>query len=1016
LFNLVFDLFKQFVQMKLKLVIFLIYTFSSLYNYSYAQNDYTGVVTTVDATPILGANISIKGKSVGTVTDFDGVFSIKAESGDTLIISYLGFNTKQIELTSERKLSITLEDDVSTLDEVVLIGYGTQKKSITTSSVSTVSGEEITREPVANVTQALQGKAAGVQVIASDAPGVASTVLVRGLGSINAGREPLYVVDGVLTNNINNINPADIESMNILKDAASLAIYGNRGANGVIIIKTKSGRKGKMNVSVDSYAGIRDIAYRPEMANAASFVTYSNEAALWNLLTDANPDNDNNISGFFATDQPHNTNWLDQVSQLGIINNQNVSVSGGTEDIQAFFSAGLNQEQGMLKDNDFERFTIRSNVSYELSEKMDFSHNVSVQLASVTPRNYGVFTSAYKQAPIVPVRDENGRYGSSIAFNNVANPVAQLELQDEEQKYFKLQGSFKVDYQIIKPLTFTSRFSIESENARFYNFDNRLARFLALSPSNTPASYYQQFTEGTIVAETALSVSHTNNYRWFFDNYVNFDKTFKENHTLKATLGLVAEENRSEGLFGFRINVPSDPNLNYNLDLGNNDDGTEQSGGSFSDTRKLYSYIARFTYDYKDKYILNGSYRRDAANFFQEKFRFGDFFAFSGGWFISNEEFMQDGFFDKLKLRASYGELGNQSIPQLNVVRYNQGVPYPFGQNQEVQQGGTISGTVQEDLSWESTFEFNLGLEFVMFDYKLDGEIDLYKRVNDNALMQLELPDTFGFDPFLSHVGEITNTGIEFMLNWSDEINDDLSYNLSTVFSHNKNELTEIRSPFFTNTTGGSINNGQYTKLVSLGQPLGSFFLYEVEGIDDTGQIVYKDLNGDGTITEGDRRFFGSFVPTHTLGLNLAIDYKNFDFNLDTFGSFGHKVYNGKKAQRFGNENIEQDVFNNRWTTGRPSNTTPRASNDVPLSSNYFLESGDFLRINNLTLGYTVDTGKMDYISNLRVYTTAKNPLILKRFSGFTPELPGAPLGDAGIELDAYPTLSSFFVGLNITF
>ena len=292
----------------------------------------------------------------------------------------------------------------------------------------------------------------------------------------------------------------------------------------------------------------------------------------------------------------------------------------------------------------------------------------------------------------------------------------------------------------------------------------------------------------------------------------------------------------------------------------------------------------------------------------------------------------------------------------------------------------------------------------------------MYKRINNNTILPLQLPTTFGFDPFLSHVGEITNKGAEMSLSWADKFSENLSYNISTNISYNSNELSEISNQFFTNQVGGNINNGQYTKRVSVGQPLGSFFLYEVEGIDDRGQFVYKDLNDDGVVNEEDRRFFGSFIPSFTSSLNLKINYKNFDFNLDTYGSFGNKVYNGKKAQRFGNENIEQYVFNNRWTTGRPSSTTPRASNNVPLSSDYFLESGDFVRINNITLGYSFDSIKLKLINKMRVYVTAKNPLIFKRFSGFTPELSGDPLGLAGIELDAYPTLSSYFVGFNMTF
>jgi TonB-linked SusC/RagA family outer membrane protein len=978
-----------------------------------AQHVITGTVKDVSNIPLPGVNVIIKGTATGTATDFDGLFKIEASKGAVLVISYIGYVTKEIVVTDTQVYTIVLDEDLNQLEEVVVVGYGTQKKAVLTSSVSSIRGEDLAKEPIANATQALQGKAAGVQIIASDAPGAASTVIIRGLGTIQGGRDPLYVVDGVLTGNINNINTSDIKTMNVLKDAASLAIYGNRGANGVIIITTKKGRSGKMEVSFDSYTGFRDILSTVDMADASSFVTYSNEAALRDLLNDNDPSNDGDTSGFFPTNQQYNTNWLDAITRTSKVSNYNLSLSGGSDNIQAFFSVGFNKEEGILKDNDFDRLTIRSNVDYKISDKLSLSQNVSAQIANTTPKGFNAFTSAYKQSPIVPVREEDGRFGASVGFNNVGNPVKDLSFQDEKQKFFKIQASLKMDYKIIEPLVFTSRFSIETETGKFYNFQDRLGSYLATNPGNTEANF-----EGGIEnpAKTRLTVTHNNNYHWFLDNYFTYEKTFKEDHTVKLTAGITAEESRGEFLTGTRNNVPLDSNLKYNLGLGDEDE-TQLSGGSFSVLDRLYSFIGRVNYDYKNKYIFNASYRRDGSSKFQKGFRYGDFFAVSAGWVISNEDFMQDGFFDVLKLRASYGELGNQNVP-FNVLTATTGSGgfYAFGPNQNLQQGITITGTVEENLTWETTNEFNIGLEYTLFDYRLSGEIDYYKRVNENATLQIQLPDVFGFDPFNSHVGRIENTGLEVLLNWSDKINDKLKYHVGGNFSYNKNELTKVTSPFFNEEIGGNIDNGQYTKRVAVGQPLGSFYLYEVAGIDDRGEFVYSDLNNDGDITEEDRKFFGSYIPKYYFGFNFGFDYDNFDFSVDTFGNFGNKVYNGKKAQRFGNENIEQETFNNRWTSGRPSNTTPIASNDVPKSSNYYLESGDFFRINNITLGYTFPSEKLGLFSNIRIYASAKNPIILKKFSGFTPELPGDPLATAGIELNAYPTLRSFYVGINTSF
>lgn len=1001
------------MRIKLLATIFL----SFITQYMVAQQTVTGKVTDGEGEPLPGASILIKGTANGTQTDFDGKFTLQVSSGNILSISYLGYVTNEISVKIGEDYIIVLEEDQNQLDEVVVVGYGTQKKAILTSSVSSISSKELTKEPVPNVTQALQGKAAGVQIIASDAPGQASTVIIRGLGTIQGGRSPLYVVDGVLTNNINNINSSDITSMNVLKDAASLAIYGNRGANGVIIITTKKGRSGKMQLSFDSYTGYRDILSTVEMANTSQFITFSNEAALRDLLRDDDPGNDNDTSGFFSANQLYDTNWLDVITRTGKISNYNLSLSGGSEKVQAFFSAGFTDEEGILKDNDFNRLTLRSNVNYNVNDRLDFSHNVSVQLATATPQNFALFTTAYKQSPIVPVVDENGRFGSSAAFNNVGNPAIGSQFSENKQKFLKLQGAFKVDYKLFEPLTFTSRFSLETEYGRFYNFQNRLGAFLAANPANLEENF-----EGGIEnpAKTRLTNTHTNNYRWFLDNYFTFEKTFKGVHTVKGTLGITAEENGGEFLTGTRNNVPLDTNLRFNLNIGD-EDNTQLSGGAFNVKDKLYSYIARVNYDYKNKYLFNASYRRDGSSKFQSGNRFGDFYAISAGWVLTEESFMQDGLFNLLKIRGSYGELGNQNV-SFNVLTATTGSGgfYAFGPNQNLQQGITITGTVQEDLTWETTEELNIGLEYALFNNKLTGEVDYYERINTNATLELQLPDVFGFDPFNSHVGEVSNKGIEATLSWRDQINDKFSYSIGGNFSYNKNELTKVTSQFFNEQRGGFIDNGQYTKKVAVGQPLGSFFLYEVAGIDDRGEFVYADLNNNGTTDEGDRKFFGSYIPKYYFGFNFGINYNNFDFSVDTFGNFGNYVYNGKKAQRFGNENIELSVFNNRWTSGRPSNVGPIASNDVPLSSNYYLESGDFFRINNITLGYTLPKNISGFFTKVRIYAAAKNPIIFKKFSGFTPELAGNgdgnPLGTAGIELDAYPTLRSFYIGINTSF
>jgi len=963
-----------------------------------SQQLINGTIQDTNKNPIPGVNIIIKNSLKGTVTDFDGNFSLQANKDAILVISYVGFVTQEITVTDNNYYLITFLEDLSQLDEVVVVGYGTQKKEVLTSSVSSLKGKDLAKEPLVNAIQALQGKAAGVQIVASDAPGRASTVVIRGLGTVQGGRDPLYVVDGLLTDNINNINSSDILTLSVLKDAASLAIYGNRGANGVIIVTTKKGKTGKLKVSLDSYTGVRDILSKVRVADGKSYVTYFNEAA----LRDFNNEKDASFIEL-PSQSIYNTNWLDEITRVGQVVNHNLSLSGGTENIRAFFSVGLYDEKGIIKGNDYNRLTLRSNVDYKLSDKLNFSHNVSVQLSNLDVKNDKLFTTAYKQTPIIPVRNQDGTFANASAYNNVGNPVAELLFQDERHKLNRIQASFNMNYKIIEPLTFTSRFSIELDNNRFIKFDNHLARVEAAGSAFSGD------------AENTLTIKNENNYRWFLDNYFTYDKTFNEDHHLKTTFGFVSEESRRSHNEAISNDLPIEKNLRYNINNGSN----RNSNGEIEPFIRLYSYLARVNYEYKDTYLLNASYRRDGSSQFKEGDNFfGDFFAFSAGWIVSNENFMKGGIFDKLKLRASYGELGNQNVP-LNVLTAGDLNESRYSFNGTVVEGITIDSTVVP-LTWEVTTELNLGAEFAFFDRRLTGEVDYYERTNTNAILDVALPSPYGLQGFKDHVAEINNTGVEVLLNWSNQVNEKFKYNIGTNFTYNKNELSKILNPFFFKSIGGNLGNGQFTKRVDVGQPLGSFFLHEVEGIDDKGELVYKDLNNDGSIDENDKRYFGSFIPKISMGLNLGVNYNNFDLSVEAFANFGNKVYNGKKAQRYSGENTEAVAFNNRWIPERPSNFEPGAFNSIPLASNFFLESGDFVRVNNITVGYTIPSENLKFFSKLRIYASAKNPFIFKDFSGFNPELPGDdngnPLGTSGVELDAFPNLRSFYLGINTSF
>ncbi|GAA4315244.1 TonB-dependent receptor [Pontixanthobacter gangjinensis] len=996
--------------MKLKLFLagafFLV--FSGL---SFAQQtkNISGTVTATDQVPLPGAEVKVIGKEIYDVTDFDGNFSLEGvEVGDTFRVTFLGFKAQEVEVTQNDTYSVVLEEDAGQLEEVVVVGYGSQRKQDLTGSISRVDTEEITRQPAASPMQSIQGRAAGVQITPSGAPGSTPDVFIRGLGTAFGGQNPLYVVDGILTDNIDNINPNDITNIDILKDASSLAIYGNRGANGVIIVSTKKGKAGALEISIQSSYGIKSELRKVEMADSRSFAIYSNEA----LQADGEEPR-------FDLNQEFNTDWFDEITRTGSISSNNLSITAGSEKVRTYFSAGYYEEEGILKGNDFNRLTLRSNTEFDIVERIKFSQQVSAALSDEIPKPFGAFNNAYKQTPIIPVRypegnEFAGKFGSSTGINNVGNPFRDLYYNNQQQKNLKLQGTFTIEADIAEWIDFTSRFGIETEYFRSRSFVPNLDLFLSGDPTRTVDDYAPDSPKNT------LTVTKNNNYRWVLDNFVTLNHTLDDAHNFKLTLGTTVEEllgfngiMNGEYLRGTRYNVPRQSDFWY---LNNGDEEPQLSEGRAGNLIRLNSYFARVNYDYKSKYLLTGTFRRDGSSQFQEGNKWGNFFSVGAGWVISEEAFLKDSeTISFLKLRGSFGELGNQNVP-LNILTFNTGLNYPFGPDESINEGGTINELIDPSLSWETTEEFDIGLEFGFWDNKLAGEIDYYNRLNRNAILPVELPDAFGFSgTTLTPAGEVVNEGVEISLNWSDNIGDDFSYSIGGNLTFNNNRLEKVTNEFFAENTGGSIGNGQITKKVVEGQPLGSFWLLDVTGVDENGQFIYDDVDNSGTINDADKKFFGAYTPKNFGGFNISANYKNWDFNLDGYGNWGNYVYNGKKANRFSNENIEQEVFDNRWTPENPSNTEPAPFNAVPLSSDYYLEKGDFLRINNITLGYTLPLAEELFIQNARVYFTAQNPVIAQAYSGYTPEITGGPLSNGGIELNAYPATQSFILGVNLS-
>jgi TonB-linked SusC/RagA family outer membrane protein len=974
---------------------------------------------------IPGAIISAPESRTSADADFDGNFTINAKVGETLKISMLGFDSVSVPATSGQ-MTITLKEAGDTaLKEVVVIGYGTRKKIDNTSAITSLKAEDVTRTKVLNASQAIQGKAAGVQVTSSDAPGSTPSVVIRGLGTALGGRNPLYIVDGMPTENINNINANDITSYEILKDASSLAIYGTRAANGVIIITTKKGKGGdKVSVEIESFGGIRTPLKKVKMADANQYASYSNASLGTNR---------------FSTNQPVNTNWFDEITRTGTYTQNNISISGGSESVKYFFSAGNYQEKAILNGLDYGRTNFRNNNEFKLSKKITINQNFSFTSANSSPKPLSAFTNAYKQSSIVPVHFANGQYGAPFAdasgvasptgtsFNNVGNPVSQLDFYNEEQRSITLQGGLKLDYEILEGLKFTSQFNGEYYTWKNYNFEDTKNVWLAANPTRKSADYSS--TDPT----NLLTRGREQYFNWNLSNYLTYNKVFAQIHDVELTAGIeTSVKGPREKLVITRKNVSPDSNY-WSLYNATDAKGVDYSGTVTNlqdivfNESKLASYFGRFQYKLMDRYLVTGTIRRDGSSNFAKDYRWGTFPSVGLGWIMTKESFLSDiKGVDLIKLRGSWGKLGNQNVP-LNSQSYNSGLNSYLG-GSILYEGSSITSQIDPSLTWEITEEASAGVDFEFLGNRLKGSFDVYNKNTDNVILYVKPFPTSGITTASpSHVGEVSNKGYEISLRWDDKINNDLSYWVGGNFSHNKNELTSLEDVSLSQVIGGNLGNGQDTKLLynnSIGQPLGSFYLYEYAGVDPAnGNMLYYNAAGakvtqDALSATTDKKYVGSILPKANYGVSLGIVYKNIDFSVDGYGTGGAKVYNGKKAQRFGGENIEASMTNDYWTPTNMTSPNPRPFNIVPVASTYYMESADFFRINNITLGYKLPLKEDQFISSCRIYLNAINPFITQKYSGFSPELngDGNPYGTQGVELDAYPTLRSFVIGANLKF
>ncbi len=988
-----------------------------------AEKNVTGKIVDSSGAAIGGASVTVKGTKNGVAADAKGVFVINASDNAVLLISALGFVTKEVTVSGDEFMNITLlASQSSSLEQVVVVGYGTQRKRDITGSTASVSGAELAKQPVLTATQAVQGKVAGVQVISSGAPGTSPQIRIRGTGTALSTTKALFVVDGVLTDDISNINTADIVDMNILKDASASAIYGSRGANGVIIITTKKGTLGKMKINYNNNIGVRTASNLVKMADAKEYANYYQAA-----------------TGQIAPASSTSTDWYNTILRNGFQQSHNVSLSGGNDKALYFFSAGYLTDEGIVIDNDFTRFTVRANNEFRISRMI----KVGVQTSytnSVNKNGFNnididaegdigsVYNDAYRAAPVIP-DIVNGKYGNTSAYQNVGNPLLDIKSNSIRVRDDRLQGTGYLEIKPLTWLTFKSSIGgdLDNKESRAYNY-----KFLADENTFIVAGGNQANTRSN------LNIKNARSLRWVWDNIITVNKRFDQ-HNINLVLGTTAEKLNSSWVRASRKDVPADPNLWY---INNGDADASQNEGT-GDAWARNSYLGRLNYGFADKYLLTATFRRDGSSLFPLENRWRNYPSAGAAWVVSKEGFMENQkIVDFLKLRASWGRVGNDGI---STGEFSQSVSgnqaYPYGGSGSAATNGSLIDQIKDpNLDWETTEEYDAAIEFTALKGRLTGEVDYYNKKVKNALIYVAIPSTVGDadGKVLTNAASIENKGWEFSLNWNDKINKNLSYKIGGNITLNDNNVIGLNGgqPL----PDGSIGASQgFITLTTNGRPVGAFNVLQVVGVFNSdaevaayvdkngkkiqpdahaGDFKYLDNDGNGKIDDDDRIFAGSYQPKTYFGINLGVTWKDLDLSIDCYGNTGNQVYNGKKGVRVqGTDNVESDIVYSRWSSANHTQTEPGANVGNQLASTYYIEPGDFFRINNVTLSYAVRAAFLNKIKveSLRVFAQAQNLFTFKKYSGFTAELPGSPV-NSGIELTSYPTTRTISAGINIGF
>ncbi len=1004
---------------------------------TYAQNVLQGKVTDVNNESLIGVSVYLKGTTIGAVTDISGNFNLEVPSSMSnpiIIFSMIGYLNKEVTYTkSSNPLNIVLMEDVETLSEVVVTGYTTEQVGKITGSVSTIDSEALIKTPVPTLDQALQGRAPGVVVTQNTgAPGEGVGIRIRGVGSINSGNYPLYVVDGIPTLDINAFSIQDIKEITVLKDASAAALYGSRAANGVVIITTKSGSSGAPRIQINSQIGVQSPTRLIKMANTAQYVELYNESAA----------NDNvGKSGIFLrptiSEQTaanfDDVNYLDEIFRDAIIQNHTFSISGSEGRTNYLLSGSYFDQEGIIKSSDFNRVTGRINLDTQLKDWLSTGINLSVaqsktNLVASSGDGAGgnggsVVRYALFRTPAISIYNSDGSFvdrpDQFQLLGDGYNPLGLLAYNQNEKNNNRLFGKYYVKANFFNSLNFVSNFGVDINTQNQRRFDRNWG------------------TSNRINNPNRLSVSETRFQSLTFSNFLTYDKSIGS-HNLTLLVGTEAIKNQNYGIYGTDNDFPDqEENLVY---LGNGQGLKTNTEGKSSNS--LLSYFGKISYDYDAKYLASATVRRDGSSRFGLENRWGTFYAGSLGWRIDKEAFLTDNSsIDLLLLRAGYGQIGNQEISDFpSIAKIGTSYFYPYGTNSSV--GYAINQLGNNQVKWETSNQFNAGFDFETFNGSLLLTVDYFNKVTSDLLVSQPIASSAGLaSPAIVNNGKVLNSGYELAVTYEKSVGK-LNYAITGNVATLHNEILKV-DPVI---QGGAIGSDNIT-LVEKGFPIGSFYLYEMEGIfqNETeifthanqgnnikpGDVKYKDQNNDGVIDGEDRVHTGSPIPKVTAGLNLSFNYLNWDLSIFIQGAYGQKIFSvlNRDIEGFYRPfNITERYYENRWTGEGSTNEFPRASWDASgINTRYstrFLEDGSYTRLKNLQIGYSLPKELLSKFgcSALRVYLSGTNLFTLTNYQGLDPEMTVSDnalgQGDraAGIDWGTYPSSKSYNVGVSITF